>query len=69
MQKQRVTAVLTGQGMEAGKTYILDKLTVTPNAWGVVCTANVRDEDFYPYRVNSAHIMFDLDLDEVAQAS
>jgi len=62
MQKQRVTAVLTGQGMEAGKTYILDSLSIKPNAWGVSAIAYVRDEDFYPYRVTNAHLMFDIEM-------
>jgi len=57
-----VTASLTGQGVEAGKTYVLEHMHVEPDPLGVICRVIVRDEMNRRFKVNSAQIMFDLDV-------
>lgn len=59
---QTVTASLTGQGVEAGKTYNLDDIHLEPHPWGVICRVVVSDESGQTFKVNSAQIMFDLDV-------
>lgn len=59
---QTVTASLTGQGVEAGKSYILENMHVEPHPWGVICRVVVSDELGQTFNVNSAQIMFDLDV-------